>query len=159
MKNSRMIAALVSTLAIAAVGAGCGGDPIVGRWRATRINAAAMSSVETVLDFQGGGYVDITIKSTYDTAAAMLPGCIETTNVTMGGWSSAASAGGRRVMLNGTGVCRLARVSCRTPGDNLADAPCPAGMTGPGAVGGDYNVMGDTLNIALGDNSYVCMRQ
>lgn len=158
MKTPRILAALATVTSLAALGAGCGGDPIVGRWRATRSDSTGLT--ETIFEFQGNGFVNITISKTYNTDATMLPGCVETVATTAGGYrTSGVSGTGGTVMLNGTGVCTLTRASCRTATDNLASTSCAAGMTGFGAVGGSYSVSGNTLTVTLGSEEFVCMRQ
>lgn len=164
MKTSLTKAALLGTLTLAAMSAGCGGNPIIGRWL-SRMTVSGVQT-ETTFNFRSDNFVDVTITRSFNTDAAMRAACTETVTVQNRAYETMGAGAARTVAIGVTGTCRIARTGCSMPMDNLAEMNCPVSELDPVAmVNGTYSVENDrlsiTLNSSMGMTStmYTCTRQ
>lgn len=130
--------------------AGCGGDPIIGRWKADFRSAlgpgaAFVASSDVILEFRGDRTVGFSLETVVLPTAAQNANCrslIVFTGIT---WTTSQTGAVNTLNLSASTGGTEGRTNCTNPNDNLATTPTMG--TGAMASMSTYSITGNMLVI------------
>ncbi len=143
--------------------AGCGGDPIIGRWKADfraslGAGAAFVASSDVILEFRGDHTLGFSVETVVLPTAPQNANCrslIVFTGIT---WTTSQTGAVNTLNLSASTGGTEGRTNCTNPNDNLATTPTMgAGLTASTAT---YSITGNMMVVNnMGGTSTTLTRQ
>ena len=133
-----------------ALAAGCGGDPIIGRWKADfraslGAGAAFVASADLVVEFRGDHTTGFSVETVVLPTSPQNPNCRSLIIFAGITWTTSQSGAVSTLNLSASTGATESRMNCTNPNDNRATAPAMnASLMGSMST---YSISGNMLVI------------
>jgi hypothetical protein len=151
-----------AALALVALSVSCGGDPIIGRWKADirssfGIGAAALQSADATAEFRGDHTGSITSVLVYNSNSPVNAGCTQTVVQSGIGWTTSMSNGVNTLATTASSSATTMRTGCANPANNQATTASNDSMAA--ASTSNYTIMGNQMILTTNGQSLTFVRQ